>query len=88
MTTSWFVYRRTAARLSAICLPAGFRRETARSQTVPNKASFTGFISEKEWCRGAELNFRHHDFQSALHAIRCNSLQLHETLDGSLVLEL
>lgn len=54
------VYRVTASQLSAICLPAdswGEPRSSPGWQTKP------GFI-EKKWCRGAESNCRHHDFQS------------------------
>ena len=58
------VYRGVPARLSVSCLPEGFCREMGRSQNVWNRPSFTGFTEGKEWCRGAESNCRHHDFQS------------------------
>ena len=61
MTDGAPVYQAGPAQLSTICLPTGFGREAVRSQSVRNGA---GFIGEKKWCRGAESNCRHHDFQS------------------------
>ncbi len=60
MTPDGVVYRITAARLSAICLSTGFEGEKGTSQKWQKSP---GFIGKKEWCRGAELNCRHHDFQ-------------------------
>ena len=61
MTVSRGVYRSSSAQLSATCLPTGFPGKCWQSWSRQEIPVFTG---EREWCRGAELNCRHHDFQS------------------------